>query len=181
MATARTPLPVKLVIGILYVNKDYLRETLNLLRKEFGEIDYESQEIKFDRTNYYANEMAEILFRKFISVEQLIDPERLKAIKLFTNDIEQRLMYEGKRMVNLDPGYLTEAKFILASAKNYQHRIYLGKGIFAEQELRWRHGEWNPFEWTYPDYRTEEYKKIFGEIRKIFREQIKDIKQELGF
>ena len=177
MAREKSPLPAKLVCGILYIDEKILQECLEEVQKKFGEIDYLSDAIIFDHTDYYIEEMGKNILRRFASFRNLIDPGLLSYIKIFTNRLEEKFLRNNNRMINLDPGYLTEAKFILASAKNFQHRIYLGDGIFAEQELRWQRGEWNPFEWTYPDYRTNEYKKIFKDIRIIFREQIREHKK----
>ncbi|RKY37009.1 MAG: DUF4416 domain-containing protein, partial [Candidatus Omnitrophota bacterium] len=86
--------------------------------------------------------------------------------------LEKKFSHQGKRNINIDPGYLNEGKLILASTKDNLQRVYLGKGIYAEVTLYFRKGEYHPFMWTYPDYCSFEYREIFREIRSIFRTQI---------
>ena len=78
------------------------------------------------------------------------------------------------RIINIDPGYLDLSKLILASTKDYKHRIYLTKGIYAEVTLFYQDKTFCPWEWTYPDYKTGEYIEIFNRIRQIYAEQIKE-------
>ena len=87
--------------------------------------------------------------------------------------MEEALASDGKRRINLDPGYISQSKLVLATTKNHGHRIYLGKGIYAEVTLRYRNKAFRPWEWTYPDYRTEEYVEILEEIRSIYVDQIR--------
>ncbi|MFH0800986.1 MAG: DUF4416 family protein [bacterium] len=166
--------PVKLVLGMLSTGEDIFRRAEKLFSEEFGPLDFESPIITFVWTDYYREEMGESLLRKFVSFGRLVEPERLPSIKIFSNSIESRLgCQDGRRKINLDPGYITEAKLVLASTKDHQHRIYLGDGIFAEVTLRFVRGKYQPWEWTYPDYRSEEYAPIFLQIRNIYRQQLK--------
>lgn len=168
--------PVKLIMGMLAAGEESFRRAEELFSAEFGTMDFESPIIPFVWTDYYREEMGESLLRKFVSFSRLVDPERLPAIKIFSNSIESRLGGEdGRRKINLDPGYLTEAKLILATTKDHQHRLYLGDGIFGEVTLRFLRGKYQPWEWTYPDYRSEEYAPIFLHIRNIYRQQIKKL------
>ncbi len=166
---------VKLITGIISSSKKMFDDAEKLLVKAFGKTDYKSPCVNFNYTRYYEKDMGQELSRVFLSFEKLIDPARLSAIKLLTNKIESRLANshtEGiKRPVNIDPGYLTEAKLVLASTKDYNHRIYIGKGIYAEITLCYKHKKFVPFEWTYPDYRINEYLNIFNSIRGIFMRQ----------
>jgi len=72
----------------------------------------------------------------------------------------------------LDPGYLEEAKLVLATTKNYQHRLYLGRGIYGEVTLRYTKKSFRSWEWTYPDYKTENYLEVFDCIRKLYLEKV---------
>jgi hypothetical protein len=116
--------------------------------------------------------MGNPIYRCFLSFKKLILPEELVKIKLFTNRIELKYAEEGKRKINLDPGYMELGKFILATTKDQQHRIYIGGGIYEEITLFYSKKIWQHWEWTYPDYRSEEYKSILGKIREIYRKQI---------
>lgn len=156
---------VKLIIGLI-ARQEFLDKALLRLSKVFGEIDYTSEILDFDTTRYYAKEMGADLKRQFISFSKLIAPEALPSIKLKTNKIEtSSFSFRNKRQVNIDPGYLSISKLVLATTKDHQHRIYLDKGIFAEVTLRYRDKTFCPWQWTYADYCKKEYINIFNHIR----------------
>ena len=161
---------VKLVIGLIG-REEVLAPAQAALRRHFGGIDFASAAIPFIWTDYYAREMGPGLVRRFVSFRRVIRPERLGSIKVWTMGLEARLSVEGKRTVNLDPGYLDLGRLVVATRKDQAHRIALGRGVFAEVTLRFRDGRFQPWEWTYPDYRTPEYGAIFEQIRRIYREQ----------
>lgn len=163
---------VKLIVGMLSADKKLFEKAVKILIKKYGGVDFESSVIDFKFTNYYQDEMGKNILRKFISFKNLINPENLSKIKIITNKIEEKFLNpEGKRLINLDPGYITLGKLILATTKNQQHRVYLQKGIFAEVTLRYKNKTFQSWEWTYPDYRTEKYVKIFNNIRNIYKNQ----------
>lgn len=164
---------VKLIIGFIFKDEGVSDKAKIILVKRFGNIDYESEPIAFTHTDYYKEEFGDNLKRSFISFENLISPRGLAQIKNITNIIERRLSKRGSRLINIDPGYLDMAKLILASTKDYRHRIYLGKGIYAEVTLFYRGKSFMPWEWTYPDYKTADYIAIFNQIRGIYVKQIK--------
>ncbi len=164
----------KLVMGFIYKEDDIYLKAKEKLIEKFGNIDFESNKISFIHTDYYNKEIGENLLKKFISFEKFVLPDILADIKLFTNDVEKQFLYEGtnKRKINIDPGLLSLSKFILATTKNYDHRIYIGKGIYAEVTLKYTQKDFKEFEWTYPDFRTDEYKNILKIIREIYKKQI---------
>ncbi|MDZ7294224.1 MAG: DUF4416 family protein [candidate division KSB1 bacterium] len=139
-----------------------------LLQERFGEIVLESEHYPFDFTTYYEDEMGTSLRKYFVSFAELIQPEDLVDAKLCTNAMEQELATAGKRNVNLDPGYLECAKVVLATTKDYGHRIYLGRGIYGDLHLRYRHGHFEPLEWTYPDYRQPLSLEFFAKVREWY-------------
>ena len=165
--------PVKLVIGFIFREEGILDKAKNILRKEFGKIDYESQALAFIHTDYYETEFGKNLQRKFISFQNLIRPQNLPKIKITTNTIEKKLSKNGLRSINIDPGYLDMAKLILASTKDYKHRIYLDKGIYAETTLFYQNKSFTGWVWTYPDYKSADYIRIFNQIREIYAKQRK--------
>lgn len=175
MGEIKLSLPVKLIVGMISGDRGLFNVACSKLSRRYGSVDFESDVSPFDYTDYYAREMGPNLMRKFVAFEQLIDPADLAKIKLFTNQLEHKLaVYRDEimtRRINLDPGYVTDSKLVLATTKNHQHRIYLGKGIYAEVTLRFRKGTFEPWEWTYPDYRTKGYISFFNSIRKIYRQQ----------
>ncbi len=145
------------------------------LVKVYGPVDHISPLWPFDFTSYYAEESGEGLLRQFLSFAELIDPGKLAEIKLRTNQLEQEHASGGRRQINLDPGYVDLSKLVLATTKNHQHRIYLGRGIYAEVTLRYTRKSFRPWEWTYPDYRTNHYVEFFNQVRETYLEQLRNV------
>ncbi len=167
---------MKLVVGLLAGDVDLLRRTRQLLKREYGPVDLESDFWPFDQTDYYEPEMGTQLKRWFLGFERLMRPDALPEVKLRTNDLEreiaeQCLLADRPRPVNIDPGYLTLAQFVLATTKDRAHRVYLNLGIYAEVTLQYTGGAWQPWPWTYPDYRQPEYHAFFARVRERYREQ----------
>ncbi|MFA5311159.1 MAG: DUF4416 family protein [Candidatus Omnitrophota bacterium] len=160
--------PVKLITGFIFKNEADLEKAQAALISRFGRIDFISEIIPFDQTDYYKAEMGLGLKRVFLSFHKLINPSRLPAIKRLTNNIEVKFSLRGNRLINIDPGYLDLAKVVLASTKDYCHRVYLDKGVFAEITLFFRGDSFRPWEWTYPDYRKTEYIAVFNKIRELY-------------
>jgi hypothetical protein len=163
-------LKVKLVIGFIYQDEAFFVKAKEQLVKIFGRIDFESLVFDFNYTDYYEAEMGKQLKRKFISFAKLIPIADLYRIKLYTNRLEKKILNpQGHRQVNIDPGYIDLAKLVLATTKDYAHRIFLRKGIFAEVTLTFKGSTFVANEWTYPDYRTKEYIETFNHIRALYR------------
>ena len=173
----KDPKPVKLIIGILAAHQDCLQAAMEAITSEFGKVDLISDIWPFTQTNYYKKEIGENILRQFVSIEPLVDPANLAKIKHQTNKLEQKLATKLKlnlpRPVNLDPGYIEPSKLILASTKNYSHRIYIGKKIYAEVTLIFDKGNWRPLDHTYPDYRQQCYFVFFAKVRNKLLEQLK--------
>jgi hypothetical protein len=172
---AREHRPVKLIVGVFTAREELLGAVRAELCESYGTVDHVSPIWPFDFTSYYAEEFGENLLRQFLTFAELIDPARLPEIKLFTNSLESQLASQGKRQANLDPGYVDLSKLVLATTKNHQHRIYLGRGIYAEVTLRFTRRSFRSWEWTYPDYRTEDYVQFFNEVRATYLEQLKQL------
>lgn len=172
MGKAKRPRQVKLLIGMLAKDKSLFDIVEEFFIKMFGNIDYKSPVLPFAHTDYYKKEMGAPLERRFVSFRKLIHPEYLPKIKIATNSLEEKLGKKEngsrKREINIDPGYISDSKLVLATTKNYFHRIYLDKGIYAEVTLTWKKGGFQPFEWTYPDYKTEEYIGTLNTIRNAY-------------
>ena len=177
MAQPRSPLPAKLVVGMISGFDDAFRLAEAELPTQFGGIDLRSPEFPFDLTDYYEEQMGANLKRRFLSFAGLIDPDRLAEIKLQTNALERKLGAEHNwtviRPINIDPGYVTSSKLVLATTKDYSHRIYIGRGIYAEVTLSFVSGHFEPSPWTYPDYRTDQYLSWFGEVRAAYSRALK--------
>lgn len=166
--------PVKLIIGLIFKEEIDFFKARPRLEKYFGKMDFESPALSFTYTDYYEKEFGQGLKRKFISFAKLVYAQSLPKIKIITNSIEVKLTKGGLRQINIDPGYLDLAKLILASTKDYRHRIYLNQGIYAEITLFYQDKTFKAWEWTYPDYKTTEYIQIFNRIRQAYESQIKE-------
>jgi len=177
MGTPKKQPPVKLIVGMLSSFQEALEQARTMLEARFGEIDLVSELMPFQFTSYYAEDMGTTILRQFHSFRQLIDPGSLADAKHATNELEAVLASTGRwpvrRPVNLDPGYITLSKLVLATTKDYSHRLYIGKGIYAECTLRYFNGDFRPWEWTYPDYRTEPYLRFFRKVRELYIEQMR--------
>ena len=171
------PQPVKLIIGILAANETALAAAVKAISKSFGVIDLTSDVWPFTQTDYYKDELGSNALRQFVSIENLIDPGKLAQIKHDTNSLEQQLADSLKlslpRPVNLDPGIIEPSKLILASTKNFSHRIYIGNKMFAEVTLMYEKGRWRHFEYTFPDYRQSCYQNFLTKVRCRLMEQLK--------
>ena len=172
MGEARDPQPVKAFVGLLTARLSLLPEVEELLRERLGPIDVESETVDFDCTRYYEKEMGPGLKRRFLGFDRLVDPAALVEMKLLTNEFERALSEEGRRPVNLDPGYLSAARVVLASTKDHAHRLYLGKGIYGEITLVYQDRGFQALPWTYPDYRSEPYQEFFRRLRRAYLAQI---------
>ncbi len=163
------PEKVGLLIGLLSVYDDALDEAAARLERLYGEIELRSDPLAFDFTDYYEHEMGEPIRRVFLLMRGLIRPGELAGVKLTTNGIEREFAQSGrwpvKRPVNIDPGYIAESKLVLASTKDFSHRIYLRDGIYAEVTLLYQGGAFRPLPWTYPDFKSEGYTRFLIDAR----------------
>ena len=159
---------VKLIIGFIYKDEAIFIKIKNKLMSKFGKIDFQSQEFNFSHTDHYRAEMGEGLKKKFVSFTRLIPMPSLSKIKRYTNRLEDKFSINKRRQINIDPGYLDLAKLVLATTKDYAHRISLGKGIFAEVTLTFRGNSFVHNAWTYLDYRSQEYISMFNQIRALY-------------
>ena len=175
------PKPVKLLIAIMAADQKCLTAARDAIIAEFGTIDLESDVWPFDQTDYYKDQTGPHILKQFASIDKLINPGELARIKHKTNRIEQKLAellhsagVVWPRPINLDPGIIEPSKLILASTKNYSHRIYIGDGIYAEVTLTFGKGKWQPFSYTYPDYKQLGYHEFFSQVRSRLIEQRRD-------
>ena len=170
MGRIRETTPVTLICGIIAVDADVLRLAVERLTALFGPIGLESEVFPFTFTDYYRAEMGDGLLRKFISFSTPIDPGSLASIKTQTNRLEDELAVvadtQTRRQVNLDPGYITASKLVLATTKDFSHRLYLGQGIYGEVTLGFRKDGCVAHPWTYPDFRSGTYDAFFLAVRR---------------
>jgi len=168
--------PEKLIIPVLISTRKMLHNLISILTDNFGPVDFKSELLEFNYTDYYNLEMGNKIERFFLSFQNLIDPVNLPDIKILTNEIENSFLIDKNRKVNLDPGMLSVKRFILATSKDNGHRIPLQKGIYGEITLLFINKKFQALPWTYIDYRSEEYSKILKEIRIIYKNNLKELK-----
>jgi hypothetical protein len=174
MGSRGIPKPVKLIMSLITSDDHLFNEVAEVLTSRYGEVDFESEVLSFDFTDYYTKEMGDRLCRRFCTFRLLIPRDVLVRIKGETNEIEGQFAVEGKRRINIDPGYICAEHLILATTKGYAHRPYLGEGIYADLTLIYRAGEFRPLAWTYPDYASPDIREVMQGIRKRYLQALKE-------
>lgn len=176
MARPKPYAPVKIICGVIYGDATLYGRAKGLLMDDHGPTDAESVALDFDLTDYYEKDMGPGLKRRFMSFARLTGPERLAEIKLDTNRFEEKISHEhggSLRAVNIDPGYLTAAALVMATAKDFSHRIPLAHGIYAHLEFLFTKTDVRFLEWTYPDMRRDALRRFFLDVRKKYLEQLR--------
>ncbi len=149
-----------------------VRAAVEALSENLGPVVKASEWFPFDFTDYYTPEFGRPLVRAFFFFG-LRPQEDLVRVKYWTYELEKRFSVSGRRTVNLDPGYLLLSRLVLATFKDFAHRIYLGRGVFAEVTLIFREGSYRPLPWTYPDYAHPETIALFNRMRAEYKELLK--------
>ncbi len=178
MSIPRTPPDAKLVVGLFTSDKDLAEPVARDLERLFGPVDMVGRWIPFDFTGYYEKEMGGPLYRRMFSFEKTVGQDELADIKTRTNEIEKKYLDGGNRRVNVDPGILTLERFVLATGKNFAHRIYLKNGIFADLTLIYSKGGFRELPWTYPDYKDERLLSVLEKVRRKYVMDLKTAKAE---
>jgi hypothetical protein len=176
MGTIQKHLPVKLITALTYDPELDIEAIVIKLEKGRSPVDLRSKVFDFSRfTPYYEKEMGRHLKKFFVTFSNLDAPEELPKLKIETNLLEEKYKVNKKRQVNIDPGYITQAKLVLATTKNYSHRIFLGQGIFGDVHMQYQNKSYRPQPWTYPDYRDKENIEFFNTARRRYLEQLADL------
>jgi len=178
MWTLNKPEPVKLIIGILAADETALKSARQTVIAEFGKADFISDTWPFNVTRYYEAETGGSIIKQFVSIEQLICPSKLAKIKHRTNRLEKKLAKTLEtpllRPVNLDPGIIEPSKLILATTKNFSHRIYIGQKMYAEVTLTFYRGQWKSYDYTFADHKQQCYHDFFSKVRIKLVKQLKN-------
>lgn len=170
MAEIKEPQKVLAFAGLIFARHFNPEPALAEFNELLGNLINKSDVIPFAHTTYYNKEMGTALLREWVLFEKLICPDLLGELKHKSNAIEQKYLNENRgRIINIDPGIVSMSNVILASTKNYSHRIYLGKGIYGEVTLIYKNHQFQPLKWTYPDYREETALKFFFRSPKTFK------------
>ena len=165
----------KLIIGFIYNTNESYEKALGIMKARFGEVDFETEEFSFTNefSNYYDEEIGGEARRRIVSFEGLIDPSEQADIKTFTNSVEASFSVDGNRKVNLDPGFISHGRLMLATTKKTGFRIPLKDGIYTELTLFYARGEWQKLPWTYRDYQSKRVQDFLTKVRKRYLEQRK--------
>ena len=162
-----------LIMSLFSREGKLIENVIKKMEGYFGPVNWISENFIFNRTRYYEREMGWPLHRRFIAFSELIRPDSIVDIKLMTNKIENDHLIDNKRKINIDPGYISLERLVLATGKNYTHRIYLGKGIYADLTLIFHSGTFMPLAWTYPDYSDEKVIACFNALRDDYLQQLR--------
>jgi hypothetical protein len=177
MAQPRPIVPALLVVAAFSRHPEALEWARARLIESFGPLALESPLFDFHHTAYYQAEMGAGLQKQLLAFDDLIAPDALPDLKLRTNALEAELAETGRypepRPLNLDPGYLVLGKFLLATTKDQAHRVYLRDGIYAEVTLQYRGGHFEPWPWTYADYREPFVHAFLMESRELYRRRLR--------
>ncbi len=167
----------KLIIGIIYHDKEIFERAMRVLTEKFGEVEDMCEEFSFSEefSNYYDDEIGGEGLRRIYSFKELIDPSEQAEIKIFTNGLEAELSKDGKRLINLDPGFINHGRLMLATTKNTGFRIPLKHGIYTELTLFYARGAWQKFPWTYRDYQSERVQNFLTVVRNKYLKVRKDM------
>ncbi len=181
MGTPHPPEKALLFLALLFAAKEIIDVSLPILGEHFGDILFETPEAAWSHSHYYDKELGTPVIRRFIFFRSLFDAARLPEIKLQTNSLEDAFSREGKRRINIDPGYITSSKVVLASAKDYSHRLYLGRGIYGEVALYFQGNRFHPMPYTYQDYREPGGVDMFEKARRELKKLTGSLRQSPGY
>lgn len=173
MVKTKPPQKVLAMTGLIFVHNIRVDDVLNVLKENFGEVLLKSEVIPFIHTTYYNKEMGDDLLRQWYAFDNLVVPDVLADMKHRTNEIEESFLNNNSgRKVNIDPGFITLSNLILASTKDFSHRIYIGKGIYAEVTFIYKNKAFVPLEWTYPDHQEPKALEFFQKAREILKNRL---------
>ncbi len=165
MSRRTVPGPGRLVVSVIFRDADACGAAVARIGELLGEVRRLGTVLRFDATDYYEEEMGAPLLRQFVVASAPAARDALPEIKIRLEGVEREMAREGRRVVNLDPGLVTAENFLLATGKNFSHRVYLRDGVFADLTLVYRSGEFRALPWTYPDYASAEIRALLREVR----------------
>jgi len=167
---------VKFITAITFALQEISTDAVDILAAQFGDLESQSVVYDFNHSDYYESEMGPNLQKQFFSFNELMQMDQLIKRKRFAIAVENQFSINGKRRVNIDPAYLELSKLVVATTKNYGHRIYLGQGIYGDVQLRFRNGEFVANEWTYPDYNSLPVISFLTQARDVYFRQLRAFK-----
>ena len=176
MAEPASPPKVKLICGMISARAELFDQAAKEMEGLFAPVELTSEVMSFDFTDYYDRQMGSPLWRRLVAFAGCRSPDVLVEAKWATNALERqfalRLGGPPQRPINLDVGYVEPSKLVLASMKNFSHRIYLGRSVYADLTLMYRRGAWEALPWTFPDYASGRYHPFLTQVRALLRQQV---------
>lgn len=177
MSKPEGPVQSILFSGFIYKEEKVFDEVLDELKRDSGNPLDISEKINFEITEYYFKEMGKPLYRRFVLFDFILkDPMEIVKIKLKSYEIEKKYSEEGKRKINIDPGYLNNFQVVITTFKKFSHRIYIGEGVYAHLEYIFKKKKPEPLPWTYPDFLMESYLNIFKKWHDLYLKITKERK-----
>jgi len=171
MAAIAIPPRVLLICGMISAKAELFDQAVDEMQPLFGPVELRGEVMPFDFTHYYDRQMGSPLWRQFVCFAQPVTGDALVAAKRATNELEEQFARRLQapdapaRPINLDPGYVDLSKLVLASCKDFSHRIYLGGGVFGEITLMYHKDRWDALPWTFPDYASGRYHGFLSAVR----------------
>jgi hypothetical protein len=182
MGEVREHRPVVRVMAVSSRHDEAFDWALEKASKHWGPTLLTSERFDFSETSYYTKTMGDGLKKQLLAFEELIQQDLVVDSKLESNDWENEFnalrTWEESRPINLDPGYLTEAKLVLATTKDRDHRLYMSRGIFAEVTLFFQGNRWQSSRWTYPDYKRDDFHTFFDQCRLLLRDRYAELAKQ---
>lgn len=178
MSVPKPPDPAKLVMSVFMKEKPLFAQVFAFLENIGGPVDLISRWMDFNYTGYYHKEMGSPLFRRVLAFKSLMDQAELASVKQATNAVEARFSCEKLRRINIDPGYLLPSRFVLATGKDYSHRIYIGENIYADLTLMYTRQGFVPLDWTYPDYAGPDIIRFLEQVRDKYMQDLTTVKRK---
>jgi len=177
VSVPKIPAPAKLVVSVLGADWDAFWTTLEKdLESAFGPADYLSPALPFGYTSYYDGELGTPITRRLVGFARLAPHDGLPDAKLAACAMEKKhARPDGSRTCNIDPGFVTQERLVLATGKNFTHRIYLGKGVFADLTLIYQGKDWVSLPWTFRDYADPVLQQHLTSLRNRYREQLDNL------
>lgn len=166
--------PVLPVVSVLYSDSSHLKWILSQLQLVLGEAVLFSEPFPFDMTDYYRDEMGADLFRVWFCFAPLRDPSELPRWKTSCAELEKKGASGGKRVVNIDPGYLDHGKLVLASFKQAPDKIYMGNGVFAHTCLVYRNGGFHGPVHSFADFTDGRFNSFFSDAKQLLRKLLRE-------
>lgn len=174
MGIEKEPEKVLLVMTVFSNSRELIEKFKTEIQKVYGEIVLNSPTFLFNETSYYEKEMGKDLNLEIVAFKNFITPKDIAKIKVSTNSLEKKLHdiqhSDVKRAINIDPGYITLNKFVLATTKDAGHRIYIDNGIYGEATLSYENKDWKEHSYTYKNYKNKEYQKFLTSLRDFYKE-----------